>query len=96
MKKTYNNDRTQCRVTFELPAEVNAKTVAVCGDFNDWERTEHMLQKRKDGRFSTTLTLTPGTYHYRFWLDDNHWENDWEAEQYAPNEFGTEDSVITI
>ena len=46
--------------------------------------------------FSTTLALTPGTYHYRFWLDDSHWENDWEAEQYAPNEFGTEDSVIII
>lgn len=96
MKKTYNKNRSKCRVTFELPSEVEAEKAAVCGDFNDWDREKHMLVKRKDGRFSTTITLEPGKYHYRFWLDDSRWENDWNAEEYVPNEFGSEDSIVTI
>jgi len=96
MKKTYNKDRSSCRVTFELPAEVKAKKVAVCGEFNDWDHKKNMLTKRKDGRFSVTITLAPGSYRYRFLLDNKTWENDWNAEQYAPNEFGTEDSIIIV
>jgi len=96
MKKTYNKDRSKCRVTFELPAEIEAKKVALCGDFNEWDQSKNMLKKRKAGHFSTTITLTPGKYRYRFLLDDKKWENDWSAEEYAPNEFGTEDSIIVI
>lgn len=96
MKKTYNKTQTRCRVTFEMPPEVKAEKVAVCGDFNGWDRTAHILTRRKDGRFSITLSLMPGTYRYRFLLDDSEWENDWNAEQYAPNDFGTEDSIVVI
>jgi hypothetical protein len=27
-------------------------------------------------------------------LDGERWENDWAADGYAPNNFGTEDSVV--
>ncbi len=37
MKKTYSKSGTTCRVTFELPAEIEAKAVALCGEFNDWD-----------------------------------------------------------
>ncbi|MBN1266329.1 MAG: isoamylase early set domain-containing protein [Anaerolineales bacterium] len=96
MKKAYSKDRSSCRVTFELPAEIQATKVALCGDFNDWDKTRNMLTKRKDGRLSITLTLSSGTYRYRFLLDGHIWENDWNAEQYAPNDFGTEDSIVVI
>jgi hypothetical protein len=29
-------------------------------------------------------------------VDDSRWENDWDADNYLPNEFGTEDSIIEV
>ena len=84
------------RVTFSLPKEVQADEAALCGDFNDWSATAHPLKKYKDGHFAVSVNLQPGSYRYRFLLDGERWENDWEADQYAHNPYGGEDSVITI
>lgn len=97
MKKTYSKKGDTCRVTFEIPAEVNAEKVNVVGDFNDWNQTSHELKKRKAGNFSTTISLQTGKeYRYRYLLDDERWENDWNADKYLPNEFGEEDSIVSV
>ncbi len=97
MKKNYSKTGSTCRVTFELPADVEAKTVALCGEFNDWDRKSHILEQRKDGRFSLTVSLEAGkVYRFRYLVDGARWENAWDADGYLPNEFGTEDSVVTI
>lgn len=70
IKKTYSKTGTSCRVTFELPPEVNAQTVCLCGEFNDWDRTSHPMKRRKDGRFTLTISLKPNhTYRFRYVLD---------------------------
>jgi 1,4-alpha-glucan branching enzyme len=87
------------RVTFELPAVACSDSMAVylCGDFNEWSTTATPLTRRKDGRFSTTLVLPAGqSYRYRFLVDEGRWENDWAADAYMPNPFGTEDSVLHL
>jgi 1,4-alpha-glucan branching enzyme len=95
LRKTYSNAGRSCRVTFELPGEVNAQTVSLCGEFNEWSASAHPMMCRKDGRFSTTISLQAGeTYRFRYLLDGERWENDWAADGYAPNNFGTEDSVV--
>ncbi len=97
MKKTYTKDKKSVKVTFELPPAVVAESVAVCGEFNNWDPTEHMLKKRKDGRYSITVALKPGhSYRYRYLLDGERWENDWAADAYVQNEFGAEDSVVRV
>ena len=97
MKKSYTKTGVSCRVTFELPAEVGARKVSLCGEFNDWDATQHPLTRRKNGNFSTTISLKPGkSYRFRYWVDDERWENDWNADAYLPNDFGTEDSVVTV
>ena len=97
MKKTYSKTGSSCRVTFSLPTELGATSVSICGDFNGWDKEKHLLKRRKDGSFSTTLSLKPGTtYRFRYWVDDSRWENDWAADNYLPNEFGSEDSVIEV
>ena len=97
MKKTYTKTGTSCRVTFSLPAEVGAETVALCGEFNDWDLEKHPLKRRKDGSFSTTISIQSGSsYRFRYWVDGSRWENDWEADEYLPNEFGSEDSVVVV
>jgi 1,4-alpha-glucan branching enzyme len=97
MKKSYTKTGKSCRVTFSLPSEVGAETVVLCGDFNEWSQEKHPLKRRKDGSFSTTVSLTPGAeYRFRYWVDGERWENDWEADKYLPNEFGSDDSVIVV
>ncbi|MFQ5409082.1 MAG: isoamylase early set domain-containing protein [Anaerolineales bacterium] len=97
LKKTYSKTRTSCRVTFSLPAAVHAQEVCLCGDFNDWNKTARQLKRRKDGSFAVTLSLKPGhEYRFRYLLDGERWENDWQADAYVPNEYGSEDSLVRV
>ena len=97
LKKEYTKTGRSCRVTFNLPAEVNARRACLCGEFNDWDQSSHPMKRGKDGSFTLTISLKPGRqYRYRFLLDGERWENDWAAEDYAPNALGSEDSVVTI
>jgi 1,4-alpha-glucan branching enzyme len=96
-KKSYSKSQRTCRVTFELPAVVEAPTASVVGDFNGWSAAPIPMTKRKDGRLSVTVSLAAGrAYRYRFLLDGERWENDWEADAYVANEFGSEDSLIKV
>jgi len=97
MKKTYTSNGKSCRVTFSLPAEVEAESVSLCGEFNNWDAEKHPLKRRKDGSFSTTVSLNAGAeYRFRYRVNGERWENDWEADKYLPNEFGSEDSVVVV
>ena len=97
MKKTYTKKGNSVRVTFELPAEVDAQSVALCGEFNEWDPHRHLLKRRKDGRYSLTISLEAGKhYRFRYLLDGERWENDWAADGYVANEFGVEDSVVAV
>lgn len=96
-KKSYGKASKTCRVTFELPPTIDATSVAVVGDFNDWSPDATPMTRRKDGRFTVTLSLgSDQAYRYRFVLNGGRWENDWQAEAYVENAYGSEDSLITV
>lgn len=96
-QKKFDSSKNVFRVTFTLPADVNAQTACLCGDFNDWDKESHPMEKKEDGSFSLTMNLEAGRhYHFRYFLDGERWENDWEADAYVPNPFGGEDSVINL
>lgn len=86
----------QTKVTFSLPKDVQAQEVAVCGDFNGWDPSVHPMRKYKDGHFAVSINLDAGRYRYRFLVDGERWENDWDAEEYASNPYGGEDSIIQV
>ena len=92
-KKATRNGKTS--VTFELPSDVVADHAVVIGDFNGWQDGKPM-KRRRDGSFSATLRLDPGRYRYRYLLDDERWENDWSADAYEPNSYGSDDSVVVL
>lgn len=97
MKKTYTKTGQTCRVTFSLPKEVAARKVALCGDFNGWDPKAHIMKKRSTGVHSVTVSLpAKRIYRFRYLLDGKKWENDWEADSYAPNAYGSEDSVVKV
>ena len=55
------------------------------------------MKKLKDGSFSATASLeSGGTYRFRYLVDGERWENDWEADEYLPNDFGSDDSIVKV
>jgi len=97
LKKRYYKGGNKCRVWFYLPTQVNAETANLVGDFNDWDKTANPMKMKKDGTFYTAVTLDTGNeYQFRYLLDSERWENDWEADDYQPNELGEENSVVKV
>eukprot|EP00126_Sphaerothecum_destruens_P001950 Sdes_comp15393_c0_seq1m4273 len=60
--------------TFQWKHE--AKNVSVAGSFSNWEKIP--LEKSCDG-FETKIKLLPGTYEYKFILNDSEWCYDVDA-----------------
>lgn len=84
-------------VTFTLPADVHAGTVALCGEFNEWSAEDIRLERGSDGSWRATVPLEPGrSYRYRYLLDGQQWENDRRADRYVPNPLGSTDSVVVV
>jgi Glycogen recognition site of AMP-activated protein kinase len=84
-------------VTFCFPADIDAGSVALCGEFNEWSVDALLLERGPDGVWRTTVALEPGrSYRYRYLLDGERWENDQGADHYAPNPYGSTDSVIIV
>jgi 1,4-alpha-glucan branching enzyme len=97
LTKDYTKTGRSCRVTFELPAEVQAEDVTLVGEFNDWDRGATRMKRRKDGSFTKTISLKPGKeYRFRYLLDGDRWVNDYAADRYLPNNHGTDDSVVVV
>ncbi len=86
------------KVTFALPADVAQKSVAIVGDFNDWDKAKDQMKlaKGKDV-WSKTLTLKKGSsYQFRYYIDEEQWRNDEKADRYASNPFFSENGVIDL
>lgn len=96
LNKKFTPKRTVCKVTFSIPSEAVTNEVALVGDFNDWD-TESTKLTKKNGVYETELRLKPETeYKFRYLIDGTTWENDYAADAYTANEFGTEDSVVIV
>lgn len=99
LTKQYLNDGKDCKVSFLLPREAahDAGSITVVGDFNDWNLTASPMMQDKNGDFHITLELSCGRkYRFRYLIDGSRWENDWLADKYVPNAFGSDDSVVVI
>ncbi len=95
IKKVLGDELGTVAVTFELDPGVAANTVALAGDFNGWSTDASPMARRPDGGFHITLVLEIGReYRFRYVLDGDRWVNVWDADDYAPNNFGGEDSVV--
>ena len=97
LKKNYTKSGRSCRITFKVPAGVEAESVTLLGDFNAWDAESHPLTRRKDGSYSTTISLAAGQdYRFRYLVDRDQWVNDEEADREVSNGFGTSDGVISV
>ena len=92
LEKKFVKSKKTCKVTFQLPTEIEAKKAVIVGDFNDWEGTP--LKKVK-GIWKTTIDLDQGQeYQFRYLVNDGEWYNDWDADKYVPNNIDGDNSVV--
>lgn len=100
VKKQYIKSSGLCKCTFRLPkaAAANAQKVALVGDFNEWKKDTVCMKKLKSGEFKVDVELEPGReYEFRYLIDGESWENDWDADAYVPKPtFFVENSMISL
>ena len=88
------------KVTFRLPkaAAPDANKVTLVGEFNGWDEAATPMKRLKNGSFSATLDLETGrSYRFRYLIDGQTWENDWDAQDYEPSPYaGTDNSIVEV
>ena len=72
-------------------------TVAIAGDFNNWNPQENILEDPEgDGIWTGTLKLEPGRYEYMFVMDGEKWFPDPNALRYVKDGFGNKNAILEI
>jgi 1,4-alpha-glucan branching enzyme len=99
IKKHYLKTRPVCKVTFRLSAQeaLDAKSIFLVGEFNNWNKTRTPMKPLKQGGFVTTLDLKTGReYQFRYFFDRIIWKNDSAADRYVHSPYGGCDNSIVI
>jgi 1,4-alpha-glucan branching enzyme len=90
-----DDERGPALVRFALPATSGATIARLIGSFDNWSEIGRPMQRLDDGSFEITVSLPRDhRYEFRYLLDEHRWENDPEADDYAPNAYGGYNSVI--
>ena len=86
LKKTFSKDKKKCSVTFTVSKEAAQGA-----------KTKTPLKQAKDGSFSVKLNLEAGKeYQFRYLLDGQKWENDWNADKYVPAPYSNAENSVVI
>lgn len=74
-----------------------AASVAVAGDFNDWNWAKHRCTRHADGIWRTALPmLATGCYRYKFVIDGTRWQEDPGNGMKEPDEYGGFNSLLYV
>jgi hypothetical protein len=88
---------TEPRVRVELElAKADARSVAVAGDFNEWQIDASKMTRGADGVWRIRLELPPGRYQYVFVIDDDRWMADPRASTVVDSGFSGTNSVLDV
>jgi hypothetical protein len=82
------------RVTLVAPITHAAEVIAT-GDFSGWSAEGVRLKRRRDGSWSATLQLSPGSYEYRLLVDGQWWNNP-ACEHRSGNPYGSENDLLIV
>ena len=86
------------RVTFQLPAESAASSVAVAGSFNDWNLSKDPMRlNARSGHWRKSISFKPGErIEFRYLVDGRHWRNEEDADGCVGTPFFSENSVLEL
>jgi hypothetical protein len=82
-------------VQFLLEAPT-ATSVAVAGDFNDWQPSFTLDDVDGDGLWSGRIPVRPGVHAYMFVVDETEWRTDPNAGRYQDDGFGNQNAVLAV
>ncbi|MGD2046469.1 MAG: glycogen-binding domain-containing protein [Gemmatimonadota bacterium] len=82
-------------VQFLLEAP-GAMSVAVAGDFTDWEPAFTLDDADGDGVWSGRIPVRPGVHGYMFLVDGTEWMTDPNASRYQDDGFGNRNAVLAV
>ncbi len=86
----------QVEATFKISG-IEAKSIAVAGDFNGWSISANKLEDPEgDGIWTGKINLKPGRYEYMLVVDDSRWVPDPNAKAYVNDGFGSKNAVLYI
>ena len=87
--------RRSNRFTFHDP---EAKTVHIAGTFNNWKPSDdYLMEKKKDGVWVKIISLPPGEYQYKFFVNDKKWVEDHKNTKATTNNpFGSINSILVV
>ncbi len=79
-----------------MPKNIEAESVTLVGDFNDWDESAMPLKQLKSGVWKTTIDLQKDdTYQFKYLIDGKSWVNDKAADSYVANNIDGENSVVS-
>ena len=81
-------------VLFKLE-DVPGRQVFVAGSFSDWQPQHKLNDREGRGVYTARILLAPGEYEYKF-VVDGEWRLDAANPNFAPNDFGTLNSLLTV
>jgi 1,4-alpha-glucan branching enzyme len=82
------------RVRFDFHAP-EAQRVSLAGDFNGWNVEALPMRRNHHGTWNASLSLEPGRYEYRFYVD-GAWQDDSNAQERVENPFGSFNCVRVV
>jgi Glycogen recognition site of AMP-activated protein kinase len=82
-------------VRFELHAS-RAVSVAVVGDFNQWDPAATPLIRSETGEWSVTISLPPGRYRFSFLVDGRTWVADPTRQRIPDPDFDVPTSLLAV
>jgi 1,4-alpha-glucan branching enzyme len=92
-KKTSEKDLVK-KVRFQFPA-AEVEEVYLTWDFNDWNTNSHPMKNDQNGDWEIMVSLQPGRYEYRFFVD-GVWQNDPSCDGCVANDFGSLNCVRIV
>jgi len=82
-------------VQFILDAPT-ATTVAVAGDFSEWEPSFSLEDLDGDGVWTGRVPIRPGVHGYMFLIDGTEWQTDPRADRYQDDGFGNQNAILAV
>lgn len=91
-KKEKRPSRRSVLFTLE---DAPGRQVFLAGCFCEWQPKYRLTDKDGGGVYSCRVMLPPGEYQYKF-VVDGEWRLDAANPNFAPNDFGTLNSLLTV
>ncbi|MCW5937093.1 MAG: alpha amylase N-terminal ig-like domain-containing protein [Fimbriimonadaceae bacterium] len=83
-------------VSFSYKPKTELVSVAVAGEFNNWDRGRNPLAKGADGVWRGTVEIAPGVYQYRFVEDGKRWVPDPSAPAVLDSNGNTNSMLVVV